>query len=130
MTELPPAVRVLLEGPNQAHLATILPDGAPHSVPLWIGVEGDHVAFLTGPGSRKARNVDVDPRVAISITDREQPFTMATIRGHVNERIEGDRAWEIIDHIATVYTGGPYPEHIDRVVYLVEPEHVITTAFG
>jgi PPOX class probable F420-dependent enzyme len=130
MTDLSPAVRNLVDGPHQAHLATILPDGAPHSVPLWIGLEGNRVAFLTRPGSRKARNVNVDPRVAISITDRGQPFMMATIRGRVSERIEGDRAWGIIDRIATVYTGGPYPEHVDRIVYLVEPEHVVTTAFG
>ena len=130
MTDLSPAVRTLIEGPNQAHLATILPGGAPHSVPLWIGMEGDRIAFLTGPGSRKAHNLEADPRVAISITDREQPFSMATIRGRVTERLEGDRAWEIIDRIATVYTGGPYPEHSDRVVYFVEPEHVVSTAFG
>jgi PPOX class probable F420-dependent enzyme len=128
MIALPPTVQVLLEGPNHAHLATILPDGAPHSVPLWIGTEGGRVAFLTGPGSRKARNIEADPRVAISITNREQPFIMATIRGRVTEHLEGDRAWEIIDRIATTYTGGPYPQRHDRVVYLVEPEHVMTTA--
>jgi PPOX class probable F420-dependent enzyme len=129
MMQLSPTVRALFEGPNMAHLATLLPGGSPHSVPLWIGLEGDHVAFLTGPGSRKARNVDADPRVAISITDREQPFTMATIRGAVTERLEGARAWEIIDRIATRYTGGPYPQRSGRVVYLVEPQQVVTTAF-
>ena len=46
----------------------MLPDDAPHSVPVWIGLERDQVAFLTGPGSRKARNLVGDPRVAISIT--------------------------------------------------------------
>ena len=60
MTDLSPAVRTLIEGPNQAHLATILPGGAPHSVPLWIGMEGDRIAFLTGPGSRKAHNLEAD----------------------------------------------------------------------
>ena len=68
MTELPEAVRTLLDGPNYAHIATLLPDGAPHSVPVWIGLEDNRIAFLTGPGSRKARNLDRDPRVAISIT--------------------------------------------------------------
>ena len=31
----------LFEGPNIAHVATLMPDGAPHSVPMWVGVEGD-----------------------------------------------------------------------------------------
>ena len=57
MTELTTEVRRLLERPNYAHLATLLPDGAPHSVPVWIDVEGpDKVVILTGPGSRKARS--------------------------------------------------------------------------
>ena len=129
MAVLDPAVTALLAGPNYAHLATILPDGSPHSVPLWVGMAGDRVAFLTGPESRKARNIARDPRVALSVTDHEQPFTMATIRGQVTGRLDGERAWEIIDQISQVYTGGPYPERSGRVVFLITPEHVTTTAY-
>jgi len=128
MTELGDGVRQLLDGPNMAHLATILPDGSPHNVPVWIGMVGDQVAFQTGPGSRKARNVAADPRVSLSVTDHTQPFTMAHIRGRVTGRIEGDAAWEIIDGFAVKYTGAPYQDHTGRVVYLVEPDHVQSTA--
>ena len=72
MTELPAEVRALLEAPNYAHLATILSGGAPHTVPVWAGIEDGKIAFLTSPDSRKARNLADDPRVAISITDRNQ----------------------------------------------------------
>ncbi|WP_433609590.1 pyridoxamine 5'-phosphate oxidase family protein [Dactylosporangium sp. CA-139114] len=34
----------------------MLPDGSPHSVPIWAGREGDRIAILTSPRSRKARN--------------------------------------------------------------------------
>jgi hypothetical protein len=57
--------------------------------PLWVGVEADRIAFLTSPGSRKARNLVLDPRVAISVTAHDQPFTMAGVRGRVAERLEG-----------------------------------------
>jgi len=127
---LPDDVRRLLDGPNYAHLATILPGGAPHSVPLWVGVEGDRVAFLTSPGSRKARNLARDPRVAISVTDREQPYAMAMVRGRVVARLDGDEAWEIIDRMSRAYTGQPYPLRTDRVVFLVEPEHARAMTFG
>jgi PPOX class probable F420-dependent enzyme len=129
IAELSPSVRELLDGANTAHLATLLPDGSPHSVPLWIGIEGDKIAFLTGPGSRKARNVERDPRVSISITDRERPFTMAQIRGRVVERVDGDAAWAIIDRISAKYIGAPYPQRTGRVVYLVEPEHAQGAAY-
>ncbi len=79
MIMLQEPVRELCQAANQAHVATVLPGGAPHSVPVWIGVEGERVVFFTGPGSRKARNIAGDPRVAISVTDREQPFRMAMI---------------------------------------------------
>jgi PPOX class probable F420-dependent enzyme len=130
MTALTDDVRALFDAPNYAHVATVLPDGGPHSVPVWVGLEGDRIAFLTSPGSRKARNIERDPRVAISITKHDQPFVMAQVRGRVAERVEGDAAWTIIDRISDKYTGQPYPLRTDRVVFLVEPEHVWAMAFG
>jgi len=122
MTELPDAVRTLFDGPNYAHVATLLPDGGPHSVPVWVGLEGNHIVFLTHPASRKARNLEHDPRVAISITDRDQPFAMAQVCGRVTERLEGEAAWTVIDRISHKYTGQPYPLRTDRVIFLVHPE--------
>ena len=122
-------MRTLFEGPNYGHLATLLPDGGPHSVPLWVALEGDQIAFLTQPGSRKARNIERDPRVLISITDRDQPNTMAQVRGRITERLEGERAWVVIDRMSHKYTGRPYPVRTDRVVFLVDPEQVWGQAF-
>jgi PPOX class probable F420-dependent enzyme len=130
MTSLPDDVRALFDGPNYAHVATLMPDGAPHSVPVWVGVHADRIAFLTDPSSRKARNLARDPRVAISLTAHDQPFTMAGVRGRVTERLEGDVAWEVIDRISHKYTGGPYPLRTDRVVFLVAPERTWTQAYG
>ena len=130
MAELAGPVRALIDGANYAHLATILPDGSPHSVPLWIGLEGERIAFLTDPASRKARNIERDPRVALSVTDQAQPFTMAQVRGRVTGRLDGDEAWAVIDRISAKYTGGPYPQRSGRVVFLIEPERTSGTAFG
>jgi PPOX class probable F420-dependent enzyme len=126
---LPDDVRALLAAPNIAHVATVLPDGAPHAVPVWVGVEDGRVAFLTSPRSRKARNLDQDPRVAISITDHDRPNVMAHIRGRVVERVEGDAAWVIIDRLSGEYIGRPYPLREDRVVYLVEPDRAWAQEF-
>lgn len=130
MAEFPDDVRALFEGPNYAHVATVLPNGGPHSTPVWVGLEGDRIAFLTGPGSRKARNLANDPRVAISITAHDNPFSMALVRGRVAERVEGDEAWVIIDRISHKYTGQPYPIRDDRVIFLIDPEHARATQFG
>ncbi|HTF10433.1 MAG TPA: TIGR03618 family F420-dependent PPOX class oxidoreductase [Asanoa sp.] len=129
MTALPDDVVRLLDEPCTAHIATLLPDGAPHSVPVWVGREGDHIAFLTSPGSRKARNISRDPRVAISLTRRERPNDMAFLRGRVVEVVDGDRGWEIIDRLSQKYLGGPYPLRTDRAAYLVAIDHAGALSF-
>jgi PPOX class probable F420-dependent enzyme len=115
-------VRDVLDSTALAHLATVLPDGSPHTVPVWVGTHGDHVVFFTGPGSRKARNLRRDPRVALSLTAVDNPFQPVIVRGRVVEWLDGDAAWAIIDEVAAKYTGHPYPRGEDRVVALVEPE--------
>ncbi|HEY3688669.1 MAG TPA: pyridoxamine 5'-phosphate oxidase family protein [Streptosporangiaceae bacterium] len=130
MTTLDAAARDLFAGPNIAHIATLLPDGGPHSVPVMIDIEGDHLVFFTSPRSRKGRNLAADDRVAISVTDRENLVRSALVRGRVVERIGGDAGWEIVDRVFAKYTGGPYPRGDEREAYLVEPLHVIVPTFG
>jgi PPOX class probable F420-dependent enzyme len=123
---LNPDVRRVLDSASFAHLATLLPDGAPHATPVYVGALGDRVVFFTGPGMRKARNLRRDPRMALSITPVDNPYQPVTIRGRVVEWIEGDAAWEIIDQLATKYTGMPYPREQERVVAVIEPERQTT----
>ena len=121
LTMIKPDVRRVLGGTPIAHLATVLPDGAPHSVPVWIGTHGNRIAILTGPDSRKARNLRRDPRVAISLTPPDNPYQPVIIRGRVVEWVEGDAGWEIVDQIAMKYTGGPYSRDEQRIALLIEP---------
>ena len=123
MAELPDSVRALLQGANFAHVASVLPNGGPHSVPVWIALEGDRIAFFTQPGSRKARNLAADPRVAISIVNHENPYQTAQIRGRVVETVTGDAALEIMDRMSVRYTGKPFP-YREGIALLVEPERV------
>lgn len=123
-----PDVRRVLDGTSIAHLASVMPDGAPHSVPVWVGTRGDTIAILTGPGTLKARNMRRDPRVAISVTPTDNPFQPVIIRGRVVEWLEGDAAWEVIDGIASKYIGGPYPRSEERIVVLIEPDRQLAGA--
>ena len=36
-TPLSQDVKQLIDGPNFAHLATLMADGSPQSVPVWVG---------------------------------------------------------------------------------------------
>jgi len=119
---LDPDVRRVLDGTSLGHLATVLPDGSPHTTPVFVGTHDDQLIFFTGPRSRKARNLRRDPRVALSLAPADNPFQPVIIRGRVTEWLEGDTAWEIIDQIATKYTGQPYTRDKERIVAVVEPD--------
>ena len=119
---LNPDVRRVLDGTSLGHLATILPDGSPHTTPVFVGTHDDQLIFFTGPRSRKARNLRRDPRLELSLAPADNPFQPVIIRGRVTEWLEGDHAWEIIDQIATKYTGQPYPRDRERIVAVVEPD--------
>ena len=128
MAELPPEVRELFEGANFAHVATLMPDGAPHSVAVWAGLEGDNVVFFTQEGSLKARNLARDPRVAISITDHDDPYQTAQLRGEVVEVRGADEANALADRLALRYTGEPFPfEPPTSRLYVVEVHKVRST---
>lgn len=68
------ATRVLLDGKNFATVATLNPDGGPHTSVVWIGRDGDTVVFSTTAGRRKARNLARDPRISITIFDTANPY--------------------------------------------------------
>jgi PPOX class probable F420-dependent enzyme len=105
---LTPDIQSLIDAPNFAHLATLMPDGSPQSVPVWLGREGDRILICTGEGSLKAKNTLHDARVAISILDFHDPYKEAQLRGRVVER-RPDPDLKIMDPISHKYTGKPFP---------------------
>jgi len=114
-------VRSLIDAPNFVHLATLMPDGSPQSVPVWVGRDGDRLIICTGEGSLKAKNTARDPRVAISIVDVHDPYKEAQLRGRVIEhRNDSDFKW--LDKIAAKYTGKPFPmrDPNGRVALVIE----------
>ena len=121
--DLSAELREVLDGTPIAHVATVLPDGAPHSVPVWIGTHEQYVVILTGPGSQKARNLRKDPRIAISLTPPENPFEPITLLGKVVEWLDGDRGWAVIDEVAQKDLGTPYGRDQERVVGLIRIDH-------
>ena len=111
----------LLDGPNFVHLATLMPDGSPQSVPVWAGREGDRIVICTGEASLKARNTARDPRVAISMVDFHNPYSELQIRGRVVER-RPDTDFKLLDPISIKYTGKPFPMRAPegRIALIIE----------
>jgi PPOX class probable F420-dependent enzyme len=120
-------VKKLFQEPNFAHLATLMTDGSPQVTPVWVELDGDRILVNTAEGRSKPRNVRRDPRVAISITKQDNPYSSAFIRGRVVELTQ-EGAEELIDKLAKKYLGQDrYPWRQpgeQRLIMVIEPEHV------
>src|SRR5512139_2161500 len=105
--KLPREVRQLIESGHPAHLVTLNPDGSPQVTLVWIGLEGDEIVAGHLPRNRKVRNIERDPRVAISL-ETETKSAMGLTEYAVlygEERIEEGGAPELLQKLAEVYIG-------------------------
>jgi len=127
-TVIPDQFLDLFQKKALAHLATLMPDGRPQVTPVWCEYDGRHVLINTAAGRQKDRNLVRDGRVALSLTDPDDPFRYLEVRGRVVERTEKG-ADEHIDRLAQKYMGTRYPDRQPgerRILYRIEPEHLTT----
>ena len=119
--------RRIIDAPNFASVATLMPGGSPQVSTIWIDRDGDDVLFNTAEGRVKIDNVRRDGRVAISVFDLEDPYEQVVIRGTVVD-ITTDGADEHIDRLAKKYVGADtYPWRDPgerRVIVRVRPDHI------
>jgi PPOX class probable F420-dependent enzyme len=75
------ATRRLLDGKNFATVATLNPDGGPHSSVVWFIRDGDAILFSTISTRKKARNLARDRRISVTVFELENPYNSVEIRG-------------------------------------------------
>ena len=105
---LPEDLLALLRRPSTCYLSTVMPDGSPQLTQTWADTDGTHVVVNTVVGYQKARNVERDPRVAVTVSDPANPSRYFSVRGRVVEATTEGGA-EHIEALAQRYLGGPYP---------------------
>lgn len=127
MAPLTPKVREIFEKPAIVHLATLMPDGSPQVTPTWVELDGERIVINTVRGRIKHQNVERDPRVALSATDPDNPYSAVWIRGRVVEIVD-DEGNESIDRLTRKYIGeDSYPWHAPgdvRVKLYIEAERI------
>jgi PPOX class probable F420-dependent enzyme len=97
----------LLGGRNYAVLATINPDGSPHTSTMWVGLDGDDLLFSTVEGRVKHRNMLRDPRVSVTVWDSADPEISVDLRGRVSMTPDPERLLHI--QLADKYDADPGP---------------------
>lgn len=127
----PPSHADLLERPLFAHVATVRPDGAPQSSPMWYEWDGERIRLTHTKTRQKFRNLVHEPRVSLSIVDPDDPYRYLEVRGTV-ERVDNDDAdasfyRALQRRYDRIYEITDAPE---RVVITVRPERFIAAAAG
>ncbi len=124
---LPEDLKAVIDARNFAHLVTLDPDGTPQASAMWIMREGDQIVFNTAQGRRKWRNMNRDPRVAVSIIPAAKPYENWSIHGQVAEMRTSDGV-AVIDRLAQKYIGREkYPwltPDMVRVTVIVDVERI------
>jgi PPOX class probable F420-dependent enzyme len=123
---LPEDFTDLLERPLFAHLATIRPDGSPHTQVMWFRWDGSRIQMTHTKTRQKFRNIAEEPRIALSIADPDNPYRFLEVRGVV-EKVEDDvpdadfyKALQ--HHYGKDY---PVPDAAVRVVLTIRPDNFI-----
>ena len=122
-----PKAKGLFQKKNLVFIATINPDGSPQLTPVWGNYSDEHILINTAEGRIKHKNVQKDPRVAVSVVDYNNPLNMTTIRGKVIQIIP-DYDYSHINKLTKQYMGiSEYPykrENEKRIILKIKPEKI------
>jgi PPOX class probable F420-dependent enzyme len=118
-------IKAFLEKPLVAVLATISPSGRPQATPVWYLLEKNHILINTSQGRIKLRNLQANPRVALTFVDTNDPYRYVQIQGKV-VKFDREHGARDIDRLSMRYRGRSYqypptdaPDR--RVTLLVRP---------
>jgi PPOX class probable F420-dependent enzyme len=116
-------VRQLAKEKNFAAFTTLLPDGRPMTHVMWVDCDDEHVLINTETHRQKAKNVRRDPRVTVTVWDRDDPYHYAEVRGEVVETVTGPEARAHIDSLSMKYYGHEYRNQIrsERLILRIKP---------
>jgi PPOX class probable F420-dependent enzyme len=118
---------VLLRQPSICYIATSMADGSPQITQTWVDTDGKYVIINSVQGYVKMKNIERDPRVAVTISDPNNPSRYFQIRGRV-VAVTADGGVEHIETLARKYLGTAYPWYGGRdqirVIMRIEPEKI------
>jgi PPOX class probable F420-dependent enzyme len=104
---VPPGADDFLKRPNPAVVATLRPDGSPHTAATWYDWEDERVLLNMDESRVRLRYLRRNPRAALTVLDDGSWYRHLSLIGRVVS-IEDDADLADIDRLARRYTGRPY----------------------
>jgi PPOX class probable F420-dependent enzyme len=105
----------LLRRPNPAVVASVRPDGSPHSVATWYLWDGERVLLNMDASRARLAFLRHEPRVSLTVLDAESWYSQVNLDGVVAALVDDERL-EDIDRLALHYTGRPFRDREHRRV--------------
>jgi PPOX class probable F420-dependent enzyme len=105
---VPSELDAFLAGANPAVVATLRPDGSPHTAATWYDWEGGRVLLNMDESRLRLRFLRRDPRVSLTILDEDNWYKQVTLMGRAVS-IEDDPDLADIDRLSLRYRNRPYP---------------------
>ena len=119
---VPAEVDAFLAQPNPAVIATLLPDGSPHTAATWYDWEDGRVLVNMAATRQRLRNMRRVPRASLTAMDVNSWYKQLTLLCRV-VAIEDDPDLADIDRLARRYTGNPHRDrNRESVSAWLEPE--------
>jgi PPOX class probable F420-dependent enzyme len=119
---VPPEVDEFLAKPNPAVVATLRPDGSPHTAATWYDWEDGRVLLNMEDSRVRLGYMRADPRVSLTVLAEQDWYRHVSLMGRIVS-IEEDVDLLDIDRLALRYTGKPYRKRDrKRFTAWLEPE--------
>jgi PPOX class probable F420-dependent enzyme len=119
---VPPEVDEFLAKANPAVVASLRPDGSPHTAATWYDWEDGRVLLNMEDSRVRLRYMRADPRVSLTVLAENDWYHHVSLMGRIVS-IEEDVDLRDIDRLALRYTGKPYRKRDrKRFTAWLEPE--------
>jgi len=106
---LPPALSEFLSAPNPSVIATLQPDGTPHTAATWYLWEDGRVLVNMDEGRKRLEHLRQHPQVSLTVVGADSWYRHVTLLGRV-VALEPDPELVGIDRLSRHYMGNPYSQ--------------------
>jgi PPOX class probable F420-dependent enzyme len=104
---LPPYIDEFLRRPQPAVVASVRPDGSPHTVATWYAWDGERILLNMDEGRLRLQFMRRNPGLALTVLDGEDWHRHVSVSGRIVS-IDEDEGLRDIDRLALHYTGAPF----------------------
>jgi PPOX class probable F420-dependent enzyme len=106
---VPQEIDEFLSRPNPSVIASVRPDGTPHTAATWYVWEGGRILVNMDEGRRRLDYMRPGAPVSITVLGEGEWYRQVTLSGRVAS-LEPDPDMSDIDRISRHYLGNPYSQ--------------------